>query len=226
MTLEEKIGQLIQADIDTITPDELRKYKLGSVLAGGNDAPGGDVRTTPAHWLELADHVLPRLSGRCHSAHAAIPELFGIDAVHGHSRIPGATVFPHNVGLGRDSRSGVDREDRSSSGRRGRRHRAGLDLCAHGRGGARCALGPIVRKLFGGSGAWSRATHARWCSGLQGGRAQRLHERRAHARQRQAFSRRRRHARTAATSSTTGRTKTSCARSMRRAMRPRSRRAR
>ena len=99
MTQEEKIGQLIQADIGTVTPEELRKYKLGSVLAGGNDAPGGDVRTTPEHWLELAD-TLFRASVADSSAHVAIPELFGIDAVHGHSRIPGATVFPQNVSLG------------------------------------------------------------------------------------------------------------------------------
>jgi beta-glucosidase len=51
MSLEEKVGQMIQADIDSISPSDLRTYKLGSILAGGNAAPGGNVRTTPAAWL-------------------------------------------------------------------------------------------------------------------------------------------------------------------------------
>ncbi len=100
MTLEEKVGQLIQADISAITPEDLHTYKLGSILAGGNSAPGGDVRTTPAQWLALADEFYRASVAGGAGNHPAIPELFGIDAVHGHSRIPGATVFPHNVGLG------------------------------------------------------------------------------------------------------------------------------
>lgn len=100
MSLEEKVGQLIQADISAITPEDLHRYKLGSILAGGNSAPGGDVRTTPAHWLALADEFYRASVADSTGAHPAIPELFGIDAVHGHSRVPGATIFPHNVGLG------------------------------------------------------------------------------------------------------------------------------
>ena len=100
MTLEEKVGQLIQADISTIKPEDLHTYRLGSILAGGNSAPGDDVRTTPARWLALADEFYRASVAGGPGAHRPIPELFGIDAVHGHSRIPGATVFPHNVGLG------------------------------------------------------------------------------------------------------------------------------
>jgi len=55
MSLEEKVGQVIQADIGSVTPDEVREYHLGSVLNGGNSAPGGDNRTTPAAWVALAD---------------------------------------------------------------------------------------------------------------------------------------------------------------------------
>src|SRR5262249_44553924 len=55
MSLEEKIGQMIQADISTLTPDDLRTYKLGAVLAGGGSAPGNNVRTTPQAWLDLTD---------------------------------------------------------------------------------------------------------------------------------------------------------------------------
>jgi beta-glucosidase len=100
MTLEEKVGQLIQADIASIAPDDLRAYPLGSILAGGNAAPDGDVRSSPARWLALTDAFFRASIAEPSGRHAAIPIIFGIDAVHGHARIPGATVFPHNVGLG------------------------------------------------------------------------------------------------------------------------------
>ena len=100
MSLEEKVGQLVQADIGSIKPEDLRKYKLGSILAGGGSAPGNDVRTSAAHWLELVDAFYRASVADPSPAHAPVPILFGIDAVHGHTRIRGATVFPHNVGLG------------------------------------------------------------------------------------------------------------------------------
>lgn len=100
MTIEEKVGQLIQADISAISPDDIRKYKLGSVLAGGNSAPGNDIRTGGRQWLELADAYYRASVAGGTVDHPAIPLLFGIDAVHGNTHIPGATVFPHNVGLG------------------------------------------------------------------------------------------------------------------------------
>jgi len=99
LTLEEKVGQMIQADIASITPAELRQYKLGSILAGGNAAPGGNVRTTPQAWLDLTNDFY-QASLETGGTHQAIPILFGIDAVHGNAKIMGATVFPHNVGLG------------------------------------------------------------------------------------------------------------------------------
>ncbi|MBS0374618.1 MAG: glycoside hydrolase family 3 C-terminal domain-containing protein [Proteobacteria bacterium] len=100
LTLEERVGQMIQADIMSVSADDVVRYHLGSVLAGGNAAPGGNVRTTPARWLELTDHLARAALGAASPAHPPVPILFGIDAVHGHARIPGATVFPQNVGLG------------------------------------------------------------------------------------------------------------------------------
>jgi beta-glucosidase len=100
MSLEEKIGQMIQADIASLTPADLRTYKLGAVLAGGGAAPGGKVRTTPAAWLDLVDALYRAELEGPSGAHAPIPILFGIDAVHGNAKIVGATVFPHNIGLG------------------------------------------------------------------------------------------------------------------------------
>ncbi len=55
MTPEQKVGQLIQADIGSITPNDLRHYPLGSILNGGNSAPGDDKLTAPSEWLALAD---------------------------------------------------------------------------------------------------------------------------------------------------------------------------
>ena len=96
MTVEQKVGQVIQADISAITPADLARYPLGSILAGGNSGPYGDERANAATWKKLVDEfrVASRLAG------AGVPILFGVDAVHGHSNIPGATIFPHNIGLG------------------------------------------------------------------------------------------------------------------------------
>jgi beta-glucosidase len=100
MSLEEKVGQMIQGDIASITAAELQTYKLGSILAGGNAAPGGNVRTTPQAWLDLTDELYRASLTAAGESHPAIPILFGIDAVHGHAKVTGATIFPHNVGLG------------------------------------------------------------------------------------------------------------------------------
>jgi beta-glucosidase len=96
MSLEQKIGQLVQADISAIMPEDLARYPLGSVLAGGNSGPYGDERASAAKWSKLVGQFR-RASDK---AGAGIPILFGVDAVHGHSNLPGATIFPHNIGLG------------------------------------------------------------------------------------------------------------------------------
>jgi beta-glucosidase len=100
MSLAEKVGQMIQADIASISPAELRTYKLGSILAGGNAAPDDNVRATPQAWLDLTDDFYRASLAASSATHPPIPILFGIDAVHGHAKVVGATIFPHNVGLG------------------------------------------------------------------------------------------------------------------------------
>jgi beta-glucosidase len=100
MSLEEKVGQMIQADIASITPADLGSHKLGSILAGGNAAPGNDIRTTPQAWLNLVNEYHRAALAAPASGHTPIPILFGIDAVHGDAKLIGATIFPHNVGLG------------------------------------------------------------------------------------------------------------------------------
>lgn len=98
MTPEQKAGQLVQADIGSITPDELRHYPLGSILNGGNSSPHDDKLAAPGEWLALADRFYDASVGT--AVDPQVPVLWGTDAVHGHNNIPGATIFPHNIGLG------------------------------------------------------------------------------------------------------------------------------
>ncbi len=99
MTVEEKVGQIVQADLDNVTPADVRKYHLGSVLNGGNSGPYGKDLSPAKDWLKLADEFYAA-SMDTSGGHTAIPIIWGTDAVHGHSNIIGATLFPHNVGLG------------------------------------------------------------------------------------------------------------------------------
>ena len=99
MTLEQRIGQVIQADSNSVTPEEVKKYRLGSILSGGNSAPGDEPYADAQSWLEAADAYF-EASIDPEGIEIAIPLIWGIDAVHGHANLAGATVFPHNIGLG------------------------------------------------------------------------------------------------------------------------------
>lgn len=99
MTLEEKVGQVIQADINSITPAEVGEYDLGSILNGGNSAPDGDNYAAPPAWLDLADEFYAASTDTSDGG-LGIPAIWGTDAVHGHNNVVGAIIFPHNIGLG------------------------------------------------------------------------------------------------------------------------------
>jgi beta-glucosidase len=99
MTVEDKVGQLIQVDIASIKPQDLVTYKFGSVLNGGNSAPNNDERAPPVEWLKLFDAFYDASMQRSDDR-PAIPLIWGTDAVHGDNNIVGATLFPHNIGLG------------------------------------------------------------------------------------------------------------------------------
>ena len=99
LTLEQKVGQVIQADNASVTPEEVKKYRLGSVLSGGNSAPGPLPYAGTKEWLALADEYY-NASIDPEGVEVVIPTIWGIDAVHGHANLSGAIVFPHNVGLG------------------------------------------------------------------------------------------------------------------------------
>ena len=96
MTLEEKVGQTIMADLDFIKPSDLKRYPIGGILNGGNTSPNGNQRATTNEWKQLAQDFYDESI----SSGADIPILWGTDAVHGHSNVFGATIFPHNIGLG------------------------------------------------------------------------------------------------------------------------------
>ncbi len=94
MTLEEKIGQMTQIDRGSLASDsDIATYALGSVISGGGSTPDPN---TPAAWADMVD----RYQRAAQSSRLGIPILYGVDAVHGHGAVRGATVFPHNVGLG------------------------------------------------------------------------------------------------------------------------------
>jgi beta-glucosidase len=99
MSLEQKVGQVIQADIGSVTPDDVYNYHLGSVLNGGNSAPGGKQWAPAPEWLADADRFYDA-SVRPNGKLPIIPITWGSDAVHGHNNVTGATLFPHNIGLG------------------------------------------------------------------------------------------------------------------------------
>jgi beta-glucosidase len=99
MTVEEKVGQVIQGDICCIKPADMKQYHLGSVLAGGGSSPGNNERAPAKEWLKLADEFY-EASVDTSNGGVGIPMIWGIDAMHGHSNIVGAVLFPHNVGLG------------------------------------------------------------------------------------------------------------------------------
>lgn len=99
LTLEQKVGQVIQGDNVSLTPEDVKKYRLGSVLSGGNSAPGPLPYADTQTWLEMADNYY-YASIDPEGVEVAIPTIWGIDAVHGHANLKGAIVFPHNVGLG------------------------------------------------------------------------------------------------------------------------------
>ncbi len=93
MTLEEKAGQMIQAERAASTAGEVKKYYLGSLLSGGGSAPHPN---TPAGWCDMIDYFQKGAM----ATRLQIPLIYGIDAVHGHNNAKGAIMFPHNIGLG------------------------------------------------------------------------------------------------------------------------------
>ena len=100
MTPEEKVGQMIQPDIRQVTPAECEQFKLGSVLNGGGGWVNEDKHAPVDAWLARADEYWFALERAYEGRPFRVPYMWGTDAVHGHNNIFGATIFPHNIGLG------------------------------------------------------------------------------------------------------------------------------
>lgn len=100
MSLERKIAQLIQPQINAFTAADMAQYRFGSYLNGGNGGPYGDEFAPAADWLRLADEMWAASIGPLPGGEPVIPTMWGTDAVHGHTNVIGATIFPHNVALG------------------------------------------------------------------------------------------------------------------------------
>ena len=98
MTLAQKVGQMTQAEIKSVTPDDVRRYYLGSVLNGGGSWPNGDKHASAADWVALAERYYA--ASMATDMAVKVPLIWGTDAMHGHGNVAGATLFPHNIGLG------------------------------------------------------------------------------------------------------------------------------
>ena len=108
MTTAEKVGQMVQAEISNVTPNQARDWNLGSVLNSGGSWPKGQYSTV-ADWVALADSFY-EASTDTSDGGVGIPIIWGTDAVHGHNNVVGATIFPQNIGLGATNNPQLMRE--------------------------------------------------------------------------------------------------------------------
>ena len=100
MSLERKVAQLIQPQINSFTAEDMRRYRFGSYLNGGNGGPYGDEFAPASEWLKLADEMWDASTAPLENGEPAIPAMWGTDAVHGHTNVKNSTIFPHNIALG------------------------------------------------------------------------------------------------------------------------------
>ncbi len=100
MTLEEKVGQMIQPELRSLTPQEVIDYKIGSILNGGGSWPDENKLASSSAWVEKADAFWLAAEEAFVDRPFRIPFIWATDAVHGHNNAYHATVFPHNIGLG------------------------------------------------------------------------------------------------------------------------------
>ncbi|WP_339617151.1 glycoside hydrolase family 3 N-terminal domain-containing protein [uncultured Gilvimarinus sp.] len=99
MSVEEKVGQMIQPEIKQVTAQDIKDYHLGSVLNGGGSVPNNDRYAKASDWVALADSFFDAAAD-CSDGKVYVPIMWGTDAVHGVGNVVGATLFPHNIALG------------------------------------------------------------------------------------------------------------------------------
>ncbi|KAG2670012.1 hypothetical protein I3843_14G063000 [Carya illinoinensis] len=94
MTLKEKIGQMTQIERRVATPDAVKDFSIGSILSAGGSGPFA--KAASSNWADMVDGIQKSAL----ESRLGIPIIYAIDAVHGNNSVYGATIFPHNVGLG------------------------------------------------------------------------------------------------------------------------------
>lgn len=100
LTLEEKVGQMIQPELAELTPEDVRDFRIGSALNGAGIWPGGKRHASVRDWVDAVDGFWAAAEEGWRERPFRIPFMWATDAVHGHNNVHGATVFPHNIGLG------------------------------------------------------------------------------------------------------------------------------
>ena len=142
MSLEQKVGQMTQAERADVAadPSEIAEAGLGSVLSGGGSVP---TPNTPEAWADMVDSYQEAALG----TELGIPLLYGVDSVHGHGNLQGATVFPHNIGLGATRNAEAGRDDRPHHGDRDPRDRPAVGVRAVRVRRPRRPLGSDLREL-------------------------------------------------------------------------------
>ena len=107
MTLEQKIGQIIMPEINSVNLDQIKQYHFGTILNGGGGFPNKNKNSNVKDWKNLSKNFYnasTKVNG------IKVPILWGTDAVHGHNNVIGATIFPHNIGLGATRNTNLIRE--------------------------------------------------------------------------------------------------------------------
>ena len=96
LSTEQKVAQLIQAELASVEAEDIREFGLGSILNGGGVFPYSNKYATTEDWRKLAK----AFQSAARESASGIPILWGTDAVHGHNNVYGATIYPHNIALG------------------------------------------------------------------------------------------------------------------------------
>ena len=139
MTIEEKVGQMTQTERATVDadPGKITRGYLGSILSGGGSTP---TPNTAEEWADMVD----RYQAAALKTRLGIPLIYGVDSVHGHGNLLGATVFPHNIGLGATRDPDLVRQVGAHHGGGDARERPAVDVRAVRLRRARGPLGPHV----------------------------------------------------------------------------------
>ncbi len=148
MTLEEKLGQMAQVEKNSLPADDAGKYFIGSVLSGGGGSPEPN---DAGNWVKMVDGF----QASALSTRLGIPMLYGVDAVHGHNNLNGATIFPHNIGLGAANDPDLMEQIGRGYSRRDGRYRCAVEFWTGASLSCRISAGGAPMKATAKTPPWS-----------------------------------------------------------------------